>query len=574
MTTNLELAKILREIADLLDLQGEKFKPEAYRRASRSIESLAEDARKVADRGELDTIPGVGEAIAEKIREYLRTGSISYFERLRRELPPGIVEIMHLPGLGPKTARRFLVELNIEGPAELEEAIAAGRLDSMKGFGPRKIELFREALKARGSVGQRTALADAWRIAESIVASLRKGSTVDKVEAAGSLRRRRESVGDLDILVTSSDPERVFEAFSSLPGVKAVKLRGGTKETVEWEGGIQVDLRVVEPSAFGAALQYFTGSKDHNVHLRSIARDRGLKVNEYGVFRGDVSIASATEEEVYASLGLPWIPPEIRENQGEIEAAARHALPALIAESDLKGVLHVHLSGETPPGDLERLLDSASHRGFGYLGLVRSSMPGQSLAESTSGKFAEAVATLRSRPKAAGAALFLGAEMEIDGQFAMDQLGEGWDYWVGRPSASSALHPDSIPVDVLDRTPPLLLAHLSGPAGSSGLPADRQGAWVKLAAAWTTSLDLNAGEGLDSSGAKSAASSLVPLHLGPTGQTGDPFHALGLGVGLARRGWVGPTSVLNARAATELRLARSVSSGGPKRARRAAAGNG
>src|ERR1700686_225207 len=173
MSSNLELAQIFREIADLLDLQGERFKPEAYRRAARSLEALAEDVRKVADRGELDTIPGVGEAISEKIREYLRTGSISYYEKLRRELPGGIIEIMHLPGLGPKTARRFLIELNVQGPAELEAAIAAGRLDSMKGFGPRKIELIREALKARGSVGQRMTLLTAWHIAESIIASLR-----------------------------------------------------------------------------------------------------------------------------------------------------------------------------------------------------------------------------------------------------------------------------------------------------------------------------------------------------------------------------------------------------------------
>ena len=314
MPSNAEAAEIFRNIADLLDVLGEKFKPEAYRRAARSIETLPEDLGKFAARDELRTIPGVGEAIAEKIREYLATGRVSYFERLQHEVPPGLVDLMHLPGLGPKTARRFWTDLGIEGPAELEGAIAQGRLDSVKGFGPKKIDQIRSALaqaRTAPSSSARAPIESVYPVAERIVRVLRERARTDTVEVAGSFRRRRETVGDLDILVTSEEPERVFDAFSALPEVREVRLRGGTKETVVLTNGLQVDLRVVEPVAFGAALQYFTGSKDHNVHLRSIARDRGLKINEYGVFRGEERVGGRTEEEVYETLGLPWIPPEL-----------------------------------------------------------------------------------------------------------------------------------------------------------------------------------------------------------------------------------------------------------------------
>ena len=309
--SNAEAAAIFREIADLLDVLGEKFKPEAYRRAARSIESLTEELSAVAARNELRSIPGVGDAIEEKIRELLATGRIAYHDRLTHEVPPGLLEILRLPGLGPKTARRFWVELGVEGTAELKAAIDAGRLDGMKGFGAKKIEQIRAALSPApaGSSGARRPIEAAYPLAMAILRALRAGAPVREAEIAGSFRRGRETVGDLDVLVTSEAPEAVFDAFSKLPEVREVRLRGGTKETVVLSNGLQVDLRVVEPEAFGAALQYFTGSKDHNVRLRSLARDRGLKVNEYGVFRGDDRVAGRTEAEVYAALGLAWIPP-------------------------------------------------------------------------------------------------------------------------------------------------------------------------------------------------------------------------------------------------------------------------
>ncbi len=374
MPSNAEASEIFRNIADLLDVLGEKFKPEAYRRAARSIESLTEELARVAARDELRTIPGVGEAISEKIREYLAHGTVAYYERLRREVPPGVVELMRLSGLGPKTARRFWVELGLEGPAELSDAIDRGRLDGVKGFGPKKIEQIRATLRAARTApaegGGRLPIERAYPLAERIARALRGVPGTDRVEAAGSFRRRRETVGDLDILVTSAAPAKVFDAFSALPEVREVRARGDTKETVVLANGLQVDLRVVEPSSFGAALQYFTGSKEHNVHLRSIARARGLKINEYGVFREEERVGGGTEEEVYASLGLPWIPPELREDHGEIDAAARGELPRLVTEDDRVGDLHVHLAPVASPTQVDRLVAEARAQRLSYVGFV------------------------------------------------------------------------------------------------------------------------------------------------------------------------------------------------------------
>ncbi len=372
MSTNSDAAAAFGEIADLLDVLGEKFKPEAYRRAVRSIESLTEDLRAVAARDQLRTIPGVGDAIEEKIREFLATGRIDYLERLRREVPAGLRELLRLPGLGPKTARRFWTELGVEGPAELGEAIRAGRLEGLKGFGPKKIEQIRVALASAAGTGGSTRLPIevAYPIARRLLAGLRASGAVEQLEVAGSFRRCRETVGDLDVLATSGRPGEVFDAFTRLPDVAEVRLRGPTKETVLLRDGLQVDLRVVEPAAFGAALLYFTGSKDHNVRLRSLARERGLKINEYGTFRGDERIAGATEEEMYAALELTWVPPELREDRGEVDAAASGTLPNLVTRADLTGDLHVHLPEDAGAPELDRIVAEARGAHLAYLAIV------------------------------------------------------------------------------------------------------------------------------------------------------------------------------------------------------------
>ena len=527
-----ELVAIFREIADLLDLQGVRFKPEAYRRAARSLEAVTEDLGQISARGELRSIPGVGDAIAEKITEYLRTGTVPYLDRVRGEVPPGLLEIMRLPGFGPKTARRLWVELGVEGPRELETALAAHRLDGLAGFGPKKIALLAAALARAGGTPMRRPLAAAWEIAESLLAALRAGAPVDRVEVAGSLRRRRETVGDLDILATSTAPERVFEVFSALPQIRTVRMRGPTKETVELADGLQVDLRVVEPAAFGAALQYFTGSKDHNVHLRSLARERGLKVNEYGVFRGEERVAGATEAEVYAALGLTEIPPEIREDRGEIEAAAAGRLPPLIDGPDIRGLLHVHLDRLGGAAGLADAARAARRLGWDYLGIV--------VAEESGG------ASVPSLPTG-GPKVFVGVETTR----VPSGRPPGGDYWVLRP-AEGIVAPTA--TGAAGATGPLLIAHLPASVDAGFEPGQLR-PWLALATDRPIAFEVTAGageDGLDSTVARQAVQAGAALAVGPGDVAATEWERFRLAVGLARRAGAGPSNVLNARPVTDL----------------------
>jgi DNA polymerase (family X) len=538
MPTNAEAAELFRGIADILDVLGERFKPEAYRRASRSIESLTEDLAAVAARDELRSIPGVGDAIEEKIREYLRTGRVEYYDRLQKEVPPGILELLRIPGLGPKTARRFWTELGVDGPTALAEAIEKGRLNGVKGFGPKKIEQVRTALAAarEAPASARLPIEVAYPIAHRLLAGLRGSGVVQEIEVAGSFRRGRETVGDLDILVTSAEPEKVFDTFSHLPEIGEVRLRGGTKETVVLKGGLQVDLRVVEPTAFGAALLYFTGSKDHNVRLRSLARDRGLKINEYGIFRDEERVGGRTEAEVYAALQLAWIPPELREARGEIEAAAKGPLPPLVIRSDLTGELHCHVDPEGGVGEIDRLIAAARARGLSYLGLVVSGVRADGTPFSLSEPMLERLAAANGRGLAVGCAIEVAPGDRPDGTGPFRP-----DYVIARPTERSAAPPRRSS----DALRPAVVAHVGGEESGRR--------WIPWARSVGAAIEVGPGpERIDSNGARAARDAGVSLVV-PTGVGGpadDPTSAVALG--FARRAGTGPEGVRNARAAAEI----------------------
>ncbi|MGI0071833.1 MAG: helix-hairpin-helix domain-containing protein [Thermoplasmata archaeon] len=538
MPTNAEAAQLFRGIANVLDVLGERFKPEAYRRAARSIESLTEDLATIEARGELGTIPGVGAAIEEKIREYLRTGRLEYRERLSREVPPGILALVEVPGLGPKTARRFWLELGVEGPAELSDAIAAGRLDGLQGFGPKKVDQIRKALA--GSPGARPAsrrpIEVAYPTARRLLDGLRAVGGVQEAEIAGSFRRGRESVGDLDLLVTSTDPERVFDAFSHVPEVREVRLRGPTKETVLLTDGLQVDLRVVEPAAFGAALQYFTGSKDHNVQLRSLARERGLKINEYGVFRGDERVGGRTEAEVYAALELAWIPPELREGRDEIDLATKGPLPHLVERSQLTGELHAHLPADAGVAEVDGLLAAARTLGLSYLGCVVAGVAPDGA------EFSLPEPALDRLQHAGSPELAVGRAVEVDPEATTDRWDElRPDYAIVRPSARRA-EPTPSPDRELRAT---LVAHVGGEvAGRS---------WIAWARSQKAAVEVGPGpDRLDSTLARAAREAGVPLVV-PTGvgrPSDDPTSPVA--VGFARRAGAGPNAVRNAATRAEV----------------------
>ncbi len=539
---NAEVVERLLEIADLLDVLGEKFKPEAYRRAARSIESLAEGVEEVVARGALTEVPGVGEAIDAKIQELLRTGALPYLDQLRREVPPGLRELMRLPGLGPKTVRRFWTEFGIEGPAELGDAIAAGKLAGARGFGEKKIAQVRAALEAAATTpaAGRLPIEDAYPLAAAIVSALKAGAPVHDVAVAGSFRRGRESVGDLDILATSDQAEKVFDLFSALPQVRRVLLRGPTKETAVLDQGLQVDLRVVEPEAFGAALQYFTGSKDHNVRLRSLARDRGLKLNEYGAFRGEQRIGGRTEEELYALLDLPWIAPELREDRGEIDLAKAGRLPKLIESDDLLGDLHVHLP---PPGglpQLEALLAAAKDRSLAYVGVVVAQAIGKGEVRLAPAPLLERLASGASRE------VRLFAVAEVDGPSLPPELASvAVDYLVARPSGSASRAAKG------PAPPCLVVAHLPGPEGREAQAS------LDLARSVGAAVEVGPGEGrADSTLARVARESGLLLSV-PTGLT-EPLESptRAVAVGFARRAGAEPKDVRNARRPAELLTAK------------------
>jgi len=369
---NAEIAAVLDRMADILELQNENpFRVRSYRRASQVIGDLAEDIAAIAAAGRLGELPGIGTSFAEKITEYLQTGSIAAYEALRAQVPDGVVEMMRVPGLGPKTAGLFWKQAGITSVEELSEAIESNeaRLSGLPGMGAKKLENIKRGIQTYRSGQGRILLGVALPIAEEISDRLARVERVEAVLPAGSLRRRRETIGDVDILVASERGKDVVAAFVALPMVKDVLAAGDTKGSVRVEGGLQVDVRVVPPESFGAAAQYFTGSKAHNIRLRDLAIGKKLKLNEYGVFRGEKRLAGKTEEEVYAALGLPWIPPELREDRGEVEAALEGGLPALIEEGDIRGDLQMHSTASDGAASVEEMARACIALGYDYMAI-------------------------------------------------------------------------------------------------------------------------------------------------------------------------------------------------------------
>lgn len=370
---NKEIAQILDEIAILLEIKGEnKYKIAAYQEAARRIENLPEDIEKLFREGKLYHIKGIGESIGQKIKEYLTTGKVSYLEELRKEIPPEILELLKIPGIGPKLAYRLYTELGIKDIDSLEKAAKEGKIRLLPRLGPKVEQNILESIKEyrnKQSIPERIPLGVALPLVEGIISYLSQFPFVENIVPAGSVRRKKETIGDIDILITTSDMEKVNQVLKNLPILKNVLAAGTTKTSIVVEPGIQVDFRVVEKNAFGAALQYFTGSKAHNIKLRELAIKKGLKINEYGVFRisDNKKIGGEKEEEIYEILGLQYIPPELREDQGEIEIAMEGKLPKLIEENDILGDMHVHTDWSDGANTLEEMVEIAYKLGYKYV---------------------------------------------------------------------------------------------------------------------------------------------------------------------------------------------------------------
>jgi DNA polymerase (family X) len=372
---NSEIVKILEEIADFLELKGENvFKTRAYQKAARSIEFLSEDVAKLVQENRLSEIPGVGEAITAKLTELITTGHLKYYEKLRDEFPPGISTFLNIPGIGPRTALLLTRELRITTIEELEQAIADGRVVGLSGMGEKTARNIQHQIQAlrRKKSDKRVPIGNALPMAESIIESLNNIPGLANLTMAGSLRRFRDTIGDIDILGTCDNPEAVLDAFITLPQVSEVLEKGPTKASVIISAGIQVDLRLFKSDSFGAALQYSTGSKQHNVDLRKRAEKMGLSLSEYGItIMSTGQIETFTDEKsFYARQGLEYIPPEIREGIHEIELSEQRKLPRLLEIADIKGDLHVHSDWSDGMATLEEITAAARERGYEYIGIT------------------------------------------------------------------------------------------------------------------------------------------------------------------------------------------------------------
>lgn len=371
---NPDIARLLDEVADLLDIQdANPFRVRAYRNAARTIrdfpEPIAELVRSGAEKG-LTEIAGIGADLAEKITAIVKTGELPLRKQLAAKLPAGLLDLLRIPGLGPKRVKLLHKKLKVRSAADLGRALDGGKVQKLKGFGPKMEEKIRAGLGQAHQTERRLLLNEAEAEATAIVGYLTAGGGITDIAVAGSYRRRRETIGDLDILVTCVDSAGVMDRFVTYPEVAAVVSKGETRSAVRLRGGLQVDLRAVEPAAYGAALQYFTGSKAHNVELRKIAQEQGYKLNEYGLFTGPRRVAGKAEEEIYAKLGLDWIPPELREARGEIALARTHALPVLVTLEDIRGDLQMHTSATDGQATIDEMAHAARARGYEYIAIT------------------------------------------------------------------------------------------------------------------------------------------------------------------------------------------------------------
>jgi len=561
---NKELPDLFEKMADILEFKGENpFKISAYRKASRIIGDLTEDIEMIAEQGELRSIPGIGEGMAQKILEYLKTGKISKFEEVRKGVSDELIAIMDIPGMGPKTLSMLHKEKGISNLSQLEKALEDGSLMDLFGMGKKKIENIKRGIQLLKQSKGRMNLGVAFPVAKSIVETLRQKTGSNKIEWAGSLRRMKENIGDIDILATGTDKEKIVQAFTHLPEVKEVLASGETKVSVIVEGGTQVDLRVVEEDSYGAALQYFTGSKGHNIHLRGIAKAKGIKINEYGAFKGEKKIGGKEEKDIYHVLGMDWIEPELREDRGEIEAAQKRSLPKLVQESEIKGDLHIHSKWSDGTSTIEEIAKAALKRGYQYVAICdhsKSLKIAHGLDESRLMKQIEEIDRLNEKLK--NFQILKGTEVDIlaDGKldlpekilgkldFAVAAIHSGFKQDKGKMTKRI--------VRALENPYIHILAHPSGRLLGAREPYEVEiEELMETVKKYGKALEINAYfERLDLNDihCRKAKEMGIRVGIGTDSHHLDQMWMISLGVAVARRGWLESKDVLNTLSLKEI----------------------
>lgn len=555
---NQEVSRIFNDIADLLEIKGDNpFRIRAYRRAAMNIEGFSRDVAETS-KAELMEIPGIGKDLAGKVEEYVKTSKIQSFEDLKKEMPETLSVLLSVPSLGPKTAKLLFDELNVADIDALEQLAREHKLSGLPGIKEKTEENILKGIEMLKRGRERKPLGNALPIAHDIYEYLKRNSPVKKLSIAGSIRRYKDTIKDIDILGTSRDPKAVMNIFVHMPQVKDVIMQGPTKSSVFIEEGIQVDLRIVEEESFGAALAYFTGSKAHNVRLREMAVKKGLKINEYGVFRerDDKKVGGEKEEDIYKILGLPFIPPELREDSGEIEAACEGKLPRLVELGDIKGDLHVHSPWSDGSHDFEELAEAARQRGYEYIAITDHSK-GLAIARGLTAERLmqqkHEIEKINRRLK--GVKLIAGTEVDIksDGKMDLpDDVLKKMDIVVASIHSGFRQNREKITNRLISamRNPYVsVVAHPTGRLIGERDPYDVDMKEIlKVARETGTALEINAYPlrlDIHDAYARMAKEMNVSIVINTDTHVADQFDYMSYGVSIARRGWLEKKDILN-----------------------------
>jgi DNA polymerase (family 10) len=557
---NADVAAVFEEMADLLEIEGSNpFRIRAYRNAARTLRDLPREVGAMLDEGEdLTELPGIGEDLAGKIKEVVETGTAAMLEQYRKKVPKTLTELLRIPGIGPKRVKALYHDLGIRTLDQLQKAAQDGLVRSLHGFGDKTERYILDQLKKRAGEGKRFKLAVATQYAEALIAYLRESPGVKQVVAAGSYRRAKETIGDLDLLVTAAAGSPVMDRFVSYPEVEEILVQGATKASIRLACKLQVDVRVVPEDSYGAALQYFTGSKAHNVALRRLAQQHGLKLNEYGLFKGDRSVAGVTEESVYAAVGLPWVPPELRENRGEFEAVRAGRLPALVEVVDLRGDLHAHTKATDGRNSIREMAEAARARGLEYLAITDHSRR-LTMAKGLDPKrlFEQLEEIDRLNATLSGITLLKGIEVDILEDGTLDLPDEDLcrlDLVVGAVHSHFRLSRQKQTERILramDHPYFTILAHPSGRLIDERAPYDVDMARIiRHARERGCFLEVNAHPvrlDLTDTDCQMAKEEGAMFSINSDAHSILDFENLRYGVGQARRGWLEKNDVLNAR---------------------------
>ncbi len=559
---NLEIAKILFEIAEMLEIKGVEFKPRAYQRAAQSIESMSEDVTEMYRHGgvkELEKIPGIGEHIAGKIKEMIETGKLGYYNDLKKQMPMNVDELRHVHGMGPKRIKLLYQKLHVRDVKDLEKAAKEHKIQKIKGLGPKVEEDILKGIEFAKQGNKRFLLGYIIPLAEDIKKRLSKINGVKKVEIAGSYRRMKESVGDIDILVSTSKPKDIMDFFVKMDDVADVLAHGVTKSIVRLSNGLQVDVRALKEQEFGSALQYFTGNKEHDIALRKIALRKGYTLSEYGLFKlkGKKWIAGRTEEEIYKKLGIDVMPPEMRENMGEIEAAKNHKIPELVRYGEAKGDFQMHTTWSDGSNSIEEMVKSAVGLGWKFITItdhVGQLAIAHALDKRRIEKQAKEIEKIR-RKYGNSIRIFHGAEVDIlkSGRLAMEKkIQEKMDVILGSVHSAFKMSEKDMTariLNALDKDRVHIFAHPTG-----RLINKREGYAVNLtklfeaAKRTNTFLEINCYPermDLDGTQVKNAKDSGCLFSIGTDSHNKTHMNFLKLGEAIARRGWLEAKHVLN-----------------------------